>query len=182
MTTKSEFYRMLKPSEVKSMESKINKMVYKMDFKTAFYTGMRFKELKCFADHPEWHNYKRALILIPKKYTKTDSERKINLTPGFNDLLYFFLQSNKLKYPSYQAWSADLRRWGTLACIEHPEDLSAGTSRKTWESWLIESGFNINKILASQGHTMNVSVVHYYNNDVSPAEREDMKKETMGWM
>jgi hypothetical protein len=68
------------------------------------------------------------------------------------------------------------------AAIDHPEDLSAGTARKTWESWLIESGWSINKILASQGHTMNVSVVHYYNNDVSQEEREAMKKETAGWM
>jgi hypothetical protein len=29
---------------------------------------------------------------------------------------------------------------------------------------------------------MNVSVVHYYNNDVSQDEREAMKKETAGWM
>jgi hypothetical protein len=68
------------------------------------------------------------------------------------------------------------------AAIDHPEDLRAGTARKTWESWLIESGWSINKILASQGHTMNVSVVHYYNNDVSQEEREAMKKETAGWM
>lgn len=182
MVIKSEFYRMLKPSEVKSIESNINKIIYKMSFKTAFYTGMRFKELRDFANHPEWHNFKRAIILIPKSFTKTNNERKINLTPTFNELLFYFLQSNKLKYSSYQAWSADLRRWAKMSGIDHPEDLSAGTSRKTWESWLIESGFNINKILASQGHTMNVSIVHYYNNDVSVEERIDIKKETLGWM
>lgn len=132
MVRKSEFYRMLKVSEVKNILDAIPKLDYQMMFKIAVYTGMRFKELKLFAEHPEWFNYKRKIIVIPRKYTKTDFERKVNLTPAFSELLYYYLQKNKLKYPSYQAWSADLRRWAQTAAIDHPEDLSAGTARKTW--------------------------------------------------
>ncbi len=57
-------------------------------------------------------------------------------------------------------------------------DLSAGSTRKAWESWLIESGLPISRILASQGHDMNTSMKHYYNNDVTPEERIKMKEMT----
>jgi hypothetical protein len=68
-----------------------------------------------------------------------------------------------------------------LAQLEHPEDLSAGSTRKAWESWLIESGHSLSRILASQGHDMNTSMKHYYNNDVTPEERIKMKEMTLGW-
>lgn len=153
-----------------------------MSFKTAVFTGMRYKELQLFAVHPEWFHYNRKIIIIPKKYTKTKDERKVNLTPQFSELLYYFLHGgHKLKYSVYQSWSANLRRWATLAGIEHPEDLSAGSTRKAWESWLIESGFSLSRILASQGHDMNTSMKHYYNNDVTPEERSKMKEMTQGW-
>ena len=183
MSKKVEFYRMLKPYEVRKIIEVIPKPEYQMSFKTAVYTGMRYKELRLFAEHKEWFNYKRKIIIIPKKFTKTKSERKINLTPAFAELLYYFLQKNNLVYPqAYQSWTDDLRRWAKNAGIENYMDLSAGTTRKTWESWLIESGHTISKILASQGHNFNTSCQHYYNNDVTPEEREEMKKETAGWM
>ena len=178
---KTEFYRMLKVHEVQDMLDVIKKTAYNFSFKTAVYTGMRYKELKAVAKHPEWHNHKRHIIIIPAKFSKTKEERKVNLTPQFSELLYYYLKSGKLVYPSYQTWSENLRRWATEAKLTHPEDITAGSTRKAWESWLIESGHPISKILASQGHDMNTSMRHYYNNDVTPAERELMKKETEGW-
>jgi hypothetical protein len=78
---KTEFYRVLKPQEAKSIIEKIPKMKHKMAFKTELYTGMRFKELHLFSMHPEWFRYDRRLIILPAKYTKTSEERKVNLTP-----------------------------------------------------------------------------------------------------
>lgn len=180
---KEEFYRMLKVHEVKKIESVIKKNDYKMSFKVAVNTGMRYKELQIFAKHPEFFKPDRNIIILPKKYTKTKEERKVNLTPQFSELLSFFLNGNgKLHYPSYQAWTENIRRWCKKAGIVSPDDLSAGSTRKSWESWLIESGYPISKILASQGHDMNTSMKHYYNNDVTPEERERMKEETKGWM
>jgi len=49
--------------------------------------------------------------------------------------------------------------------------LSAGSTRIAWESWLIESGFFLSRILTSQGHDMNTSMKHYNNKDVTPEER-----------
>jgi len=179
---KTEFYRLLKPSEVLGIESVIKNSDLRMSFKTAVFTGMRYKELKLFADHPGWFNFNRKIIIIPKKYTKTQEERKVNLTPQFSELLYYFLQGGHgLKYSVYQSWSANLRRWADLAGVEHPEDLSAGSTRKAWESWLIESGYSIMRILASQGHDMNTSMKYYYNNDVTPEERIKIKEMTQGW-
>ena len=59
MVKKTEFYRLLKPSEVLKIESAIQKSDLRMSFKTAVFTGMRYKELKLFADHPEWFNFNR---------------------------------------------------------------------------------------------------------------------------
>jgi integrase len=149
---KTEFYRLLKPSEVLKIESVIQNSDLRMSFKTAINTGMRYKELRLFADHPEWFHYNRKIIIIPKKYTKTREERKINLTPQFSELLYYFFHGDhRLKYSVYQSWASNLRRWAALAGVEHPEDLSAGSTRKAWESWLIESGLSLSRILASQG-------------------------------
>lgn len=165
------------------MEDAIPKIEYRMSFKTAIHTGMRYLELLGFKEHPEWFNFKRLIIVLPKSFTKTDSERKVNLTPQFAEILnYYFLGNNNLVYPErHQAWTDNLRRWAAKAGLEHPEDITSGSTRKAWESWLIESGYPISKILASQGHDLNTSMRHYYNNDVTPDEREAMKKETSGW-
>jgi hypothetical protein len=98
MVKKTEFYRLLKPSEVLKIESAIPKSDLRMSFKTAVFTGMRYKELQLFADHPEWFNLNHKIIIIPRKYTKTQDERKVNLTPQFSELLYYFLHGgHKMK-------------------------------------------------------------------------------------
>jgi len=68
------------------------------------------------------------------------------------------------------------------AGIKDPINISAGTLRKTWDSWLLESGYAEKRVMASQGHTSATSFSHYYNNAFSPVEREQIKKETFGWM
>lgn len=180
---KTEFYRVLKPQEAKSIIEIIPKMKHKMAFKTALYTGMRFKELHDFSEHADWFNYKRRMIILPAKFTKTHEERKVNLTPQFSEILYYYLEGgNKLRYPTYQTWQTNLIRWSILAGIEDAVNISGGTLRKTWESWLLESGYVEIRVMASQGHTSATSFKHYYNNDWSPEEREQIKKETAGWM
>lgn len=192
MVKKSEFYRMLKPQEVKQLIEAIpdsksnpkNRMNKQMSLKTAFYTGMRYAELLKFKQNPKkYFNYNRKIIILPKEVTKTNEERKINLTPQFSELLNLFIQGNgEFIYPKdYESWSGNLRRWSKKANLVHPEDFTVNITRKTWESWLIESGHPISKILASQGHDMNTSSRHYYNNDVTPEERIEMKRETDGW-
>jgi hypothetical protein len=62
MVKKTEFYRLLKPSEVLKIESEIKNSDLRMSFKTAVFTGMRYKELQLFAEHPEWFNHNRKII------------------------------------------------------------------------------------------------------------------------
>jgi hypothetical protein len=45
MLKKTEFYRLLKPSEVLGIESAIKNSDLRMGFKKAVFTGMRYKEL-----------------------------------------------------------------------------------------------------------------------------------------
>ncbi|OGM11673.1 hypothetical protein A2Z22_01965 [Candidatus Woesebacteria bacterium RBG_16_34_12] len=180
---KTEFYRVLKPQEAKSIIENIPKMKHKMCFKTELFTGMRYKELQHFSEHPEWFKHERKLIILPGKYTKTTEERKVNLTPQFSEILYYYLEGgNQLEYPVYQTWQANLIRWASQAEIKDSINISGGTLRKTWESWLLESGYAEIRVMASQGHTSATSFNHYYNNDWSPQEREQIKIETAGWM
>jgi len=44
MVKKTEFYRLLKPSEVLKIESEIKNSDLRMSFKTAMFTGMRYKD------------------------------------------------------------------------------------------------------------------------------------------
>src|SRR5659263_681851 len=94
---------------------------------------------------------------------------------------YFLHGGHKLKYSVYQSWSASLRRWAALAGVEHPEDLSAGSTRKAWETWLIESVLPLIRFLASQPHVINPSMNPYSINDVSPEQLINMKEMTQGW-
>jgi len=179
---KTEFYRVLTPQEVKAIIKAIPKNNHRMCFRTSVYSGMRYIEAKRFGEHPEWFKHSRNMIIIPKKFTKTSSERKVNLTPQFSDILEVYLEGNsELKYPSYQSWNKNLVRWADKAGIEDSINVSAGTTRKTFESWLLESGYNIMRILASQGHDSMTSLKHYYNNSWTPQERIDIKIETSGW-
>ncbi|MBU4038044.1 MAG: tyrosine-type recombinase/integrase [Proteobacteria bacterium] len=142
---KTEFYRVLKPQETKNIIDVIPKMRHKMAFKTALYTGMRFKELHDFSNHADWFNHKRKLIIIPAKYTKTHEERKVNLTPQFSEILYYYLEAgNILRYPAYQTWQTDLIRWSSLAGIEDAINISIGTCVKhgkagCWKAAMLKS-------------------------------------------
>lgn len=180
--SKSEFYRVLSPSEVKSIIKAIPKPRLKMCFRLSLYSGMRYVEAKKFSENTDWFRPMRNMIIIPKTASKTRIERKINLTSQFTELLTVYLEGdNKLKYPSNQSMTINLRRWAKKVGIEDFMNVSVGTTRKTWESWLIESGFNIMRILASQGHDSVTSLKHYYNNSFTPTERDEIKMETSGW-
>ena len=182
MVNKTEFYRVLTPGEAKAIIKAIPKRNHKMCFRTSLYSGMRYIEAKRFGEHPEWFRPERNMVIIPKKFTKTKYERKVNLTPQFSEMLTIYLEGDsELKYPSYQSWNKNLSRWAQRAGIEDYINVSAGTTCKTWESWLFESGFNVMRILASQGHDSMTSLKHYYSNSWTPNERYEIKMETSGW-
>jgi hypothetical protein len=48
----------------------------RMSFKTAVFTGMRYKELKLFAEHPEWFNHNRNIIIIPRSTPRHRTSEK----------------------------------------------------------------------------------------------------------
>ncbi len=91
-------------------------------------------------------------------------------------------QKLSIECPSKQQFILACGTWSFLASRRASRGHYVWKHQKAWESWLIESGYPISKILASQGHDMNTSMKHYYNNDVTTDEREAMKKETAGWM
>ena len=57
--------------------------------------------------------------------TKTSEERKVNLTPQFSEILYYYLEGgNRLEYPVYQTWQANLIRWASQAGIKDSINIS----------------------------------------------------------
>ena len=63
-----------------------------------------------------------------------------------------------------------------------PTGVSPATFRKTWESWLIATKpERAMEIMASQGHTMVISLQHYLGTGFLPAERDAMKPYIAGW-
>jgi len=100
MVKKTEFYRLLKPSEVLKIESAIQKSDLRMSFKTAVNTGMRYKELQLFAEHPEWFNYNRKIIIIPKALHQNEGRAKGKPNPSIfrAALLFPSRWTYRLKY------------------------------------------------------------------------------------
>jgi hypothetical protein len=60
----------------------------------------------------------------------------------------------------------------TLATTPAVIDIASFHKRVVWP---------LSRILAFQGHDMNTSMKHYYNNDVTPEERINIKEMTQGW-
>jgi hypothetical protein len=55
-----------------------------------------------------------------------------------------------------------------------------GNSAEDLGELAMESGYPEIRVMASQGHSSATSFKHYHNNDWSPSEREEIKRETAG--
>lgn len=184
MNQKIERNRVLTPQEFDLIYNIIPKEKFKRSFNNALYTGMRPRELYLFSQNPKWHDPKRRTVFLPMKYTKTKKERYVHLTRHYNEILSLYLENGgELYYPKKtRSWYDNVRRWAEQAGIEDWWNINAKTTRKTWESWLVVSGYDGTKILLSQGHIQSTALAHYLNLRFTDDEVREIKVRTAGWM
>lgn len=179
--------RVLTPEEFALIENEIPKFSHKLLFRVAFATGMRYEELIRFAK--EGRNWlvtrsNKLFIHLPEEHKteRTMRERWIRLSNwGESQVKDLFSQKPIPQYPTYTTWQENLHRWAQKAGV-CPLYLSAKTSRKTWESWLIfycPEKFPL--IILSQGHTAAISFAHYQNLAYSEKDKEKMSTYLEGW-
>jgi len=175
--------RILTPKEYESLRAAIPKDQHKTILDILMITGMRYAETLRLHDHKEWYNEKRNIIHLPeeaqRKHKRRQLERTIHPLPSmFNYMLKDFWEARKP--PLETTWNKDLQRWAQLAGI-NPYGISAKTTRKTIESWLITSGVVESTVCLRQGHDSLTSMRHYQGLCFSDDETRDIKKQLSAW-
>lgn len=172
--------RILRPDEYDKLLNAIPKDHHKTIFEVLFWSGMRYAEIRRFHNHPEWYmKESKAIALLGSTGAQKKAKRKFEdryitpIPPQLESILRFF-QKDQVP-PSLRAWDYNLKRWGELAGIG-PEGLSAKTTRKSIESWMIAGGCDPFKICLRQGHDSVTAIRHYVGIPFSPGEKEEIKR------
>jgi hypothetical protein len=84
------------------------------------------------------------------------------------------------KPPAESNWNTDLRAWAKLAGIA-PYGLSAKTTRKTIESWLIKAEVNESAVCLRAGHDSVTSMKHYQGLAFNDIETQDIIRQLTVW-
>jgi integrase len=175
--------RILRPSEFDELKSACPKPDYKIMLQALLYTGMRYVEMQRLYENPSW--FDDDTIRLPrtamKKSKRKQLDRDVRLNMQGRIIVEQFLN---LRYglPSIQAWGQNMKRWAKYAGID-PAKLSAKTTRKTWESWLVNYYPTQSiAIAASQGHTTVTQFEHYINMSFDEVDKLQMKKYIGGWI
>lgn len=175
--------RILTVQEYQRLENAIPKDEYKRILKICFITGLRYIEIQRLFDNPEWYNKQRNIIHLAsdgqRKHERTQKERTIHPLPSmFDDTMSFFFAG--CRPPEQTSWNRDLQRWSRIAGI-HPYGISAKTSRKSLESWMISAGIEVTSVCLRQGHDSLTSMRHYQGLAFSDSEQRDIENLLKLW-
>ena len=175
--------RILTPGEYQKIKNIIPQKRHRTLFDILMITGMRYIEVQRLWDHREWYLKKDNIIHLPeeaqKKHKRSQLERTIHPLPGMFELLMdnFF---EERRPPAESNWNRDLRNWAENASI-NPYGLSAKSTRKTIESWMIKSGSLESAVCLRQGHDSLTSMRHYQGLAFSDDEIRDIKRQLTTW-
>ena len=176
--------RIFRPDECKRFIAAIPKPEYRTMFQALLYSGMRYVEMKRLWKHPNW--FDGEFINLPReavfKQKRSQLERSVTLNPQGRMAIEFYLRNKKCQLPSWQGWHENLTRWAENAHLD-PIGMSAKTTRKTWESWLVFYYPNrIANIVLSQGHILVTSLQHYLNMPFNSEDKLLMREFVQGWI
>jgi hypothetical protein len=174
--------RILRPREFKQLLEGCPKIEMKNLLHTLLFTGMKYTELKELQKNPKWFNGEFINIpFIPSEKKRSKPERWIYLTPAGKIVVEYFLHQNKKKLPSYQAWTENLKCWARRANLSQA-GLSAKTTRKTWESWLMFYYPHLMiYVLKSQGHNVLSAIRYGLSLPFTETDRFEMREFVEGW-
>lgn len=175
--------RILTPRDYEALKSVIPMNRHKTILDILLITGMRYIEMLRLYDHKEWYNEKRNIIHLSeeaqKKHKRKQLERTIHPLPAmFNYILNDFWEGKKP--PVERTWNTNLQRWAQNAGIS-PYGMSAKTTRKTIESWMIVGGIVESTCCLRQGHDSLTSMRHYQGLCFSDEEIRAIKKQLTAW-
>lgn len=202
----------LRPSEFKQLlagaEHETNRTPYSnsLFLKVALFTGMRYEELIRFQHNPKWFNgefihipahaqkkspVKQSTINGKIRKERKQPDRWVRLTPRARELIPLFLSNkyypniNARKLPTRTGWNENLKRWAKLGGLDG-SNISAKTTRKTYESWIIfyysQTNPNITLMTAkSQGHDRITAFDYYINIPFNSSDKEAMREYIEGW-
>ncbi|AEH59995.1 integrase family protein [Methanosalsum zhilinae DSM 4017] len=170
--------KILTPSEYNILLDDINNPIQRRRFLILFWSGMRYQEFLRFHNNPEWYLRKRNTIHLPVHSTKKMKRRQIEryiypLPDLMSEIITQFFDDPKP--PSLQGWNQNLKRWGAESGIDI-KGLSAKSTRKSIESWLIVAGMPLNIVYLRQGHTELTSLKHYQGLPFTDTEKQEIKK------
>jgi len=184
--------RVLTPTEASAIRSVISKPSSRILFDLLLYTGLRFAEVRQIADNPVIFDEERGTLSIRSmKPSATQAARNVILGEKGAAAVREFIASGR-KIPSHvTTWQNNLIAWCKAARLSplptvpekgNPYGITARTTRKTWESWLLAAcPDQIVRITLSQGHSETVALRHYLNVSFTAAEKETIKAEVVGW-
>jgi len=173
--------RILRPDEYEAVVHYIPKPIFKAMFQTLFFTGLRYTELKYVFSRPEL--FSGTTIEVPSfkaKSKKIRAKRWVRLNHLGVMATINFLNNGKAP-PSHEGWRDNLKRWTERYAHISGEGMGCKCTRKTWESYLIISGFEPFRVCSSMGHTEITSLKHYVNLPFSDEEIKQIKELTVGW-
>lgn len=198
--------RVLTPAEITQLTSAMVKPTSRLLFDVLLYTGMRYSELFQIYEEPGRFDPDRLAIEI--KNTKSlvarvTPVRYVILSPAGAEAVRKWIESGR-KPPRITQWRKNLLHWAHVSglqpapgkvdlatweddrneAIENVWDLSARTTRKTWECYLLATFPHLTpSVLRSQGHSTEVSEKHYVKvcDLFTPAEMSEIRKITTGW-
>jgi integrase len=174
--------RILRPFEYELLQTGL-KPLERIQFEGLLFTGMRYIEAIRFQEHPEWLDDKFIRLpegSVKKKKTEFD-ERTIILSNMGRKRVPFFLKDNA-KLSVRGSWDWILKERAKKVGLD-PKGICAKTTRKTWESWLIDRYKNNTDLIAgSQGHTGTTQTKHYLGLGFYPEDSKGMERYVKGWI
>jgi integrase len=153
-------------------------------------TGARINEMR----HVQVSDLDLVNNRIVLRVTKTKARKKekkgrirtIPISAQFTKYLKRYIDKHKLDFNSYlnihstPAINIGLKKACRLVKLQHPEDFSAHTFRKTLEVWLMALGVDGLALTAHLGHDIRTAAQHYVSPDIFNWEEKQKMREIIG--
>ena len=184
--------RVLTPPEADAIRRSASKPTSRALFDVLLFTGLRFSELRQLATDPTvYDETRRQLQIVSTKAKATQGMRNVWLCDKGRVAVQAFLDLGAKMPGNVSTYQGNLIRWAHLAGLaplrtataaSNPAGVTARTTRKTLESWLLATyPAEVWNVISSQGHNETTALKHYFNIGFTAAEREAIRAEVVGW-
>jgi integrase len=192
-TKKANINRFFFPGEYIELEDKL-KPNQRHSIKFLLNTGARISELQKAQVQDFIYNEKGRSRLI-LRHTKTKAKkgefrqgkvRDVPLSKQFSKYLNKYIQEKGLKPEdtfnilTASAINDSLKKTAQLVKINHPEDFSCHSLRKTLEVWLMAIGVDSLPLTAHLGHDIRTAASHYVSPDIFSWEDKKLIRQIIG--